>query len=336
MLRNTTSAARFVRGATPAAPGSVSARLGIRRAAWLLPVVALGLPAGPAAAQEVACVLADPVFLAEGPVSAIEYDSESEVGYITSMDVRFLVPPGTPVETPTNPGLGMAGFADETSFPNRTQPGFIGATVQAQGCVKFEGGEPYAVAEHVFSDVNEHVMLGVVTADLVEGKFGVNEQPVHLLADERMPNEGVFNTFGFEVDPASVAQGAAVGIEGYYANDGSGILHVWDVEVAGGTLADTENPQVSIARFRCGADLEIRGAVYLGTETCTLAAPWSLAVFIENRAIPTSRLSTFNGVAPDLEFCTYQARSDEECPDEVTVTLLDGGSPVTGTSERPR
>jgi len=92
-----------------------------RRAVWLAPALMLGLAATNASAQvpeDLRCVAGDPFFLAEGPVSAITNEGGG-VYSITSMGVTYWVPEGTPVSTPTNDDLGMAGFADPTPFPNR-------------------------------------------------------------------------------------------------------------------------------------------------------------------------------------------------------------------------
>jgi len=183
------------------------------------------------------------------------------------------------------------------------------------------GPGAYAVATEVFSDVNENVMLGVVTGGLDNGSFEVNEQPVRLLTDERMPNLGVFNAFGFEVDPASITVGSGIAIEGYYATDTSGILYVWDAEVNGGDLADPGNPQISIQRYRCSPnDLRLQGGLYpVPRGNCPAdftGAGYSLEIFNVDGTAPVRIPFELDGrnrlnVIPDpefTEFCSYSLR----------------------------
>jgi hypothetical protein len=277
------------------------------------------------------CDAADPVFLAEGPISNVSLDGAGG-GAITAMGVTFQVPAAAPVSTPTA-ALTLDQFADPTPFPGRSQGGFLGATVIANGCVKINAGVPTAVATDVFSDVAENVVLGVVTAPLTGATFGVDGTPTTLLADARMPAGPIANAFGFEVTPESLAVGANVAVEGYYSNDGSGVLNVWAVEVDGGTLVNAADAQISIQRFRCANDVQVQGGIYLGAgAACTFAAPFSLALFDgAGNPIPFAPgdLDVVNGIAPSVEFCSYRLRTPvAQCPAEVRVELRNNGTPI--------
>jgi hypothetical protein len=317
---------------------AATASTGRRPVARLLPALIFGLAASGASAQ--ICSPLDPVFLAEGPVTSV-VDLGGGNGTITAMGVTFQVLPETPIASPTA-SLTMSQFASTVPFPGRTQGGYLGATVIATGCVKNGANGPYAVADDVFSDVAENVVLGVVTAPLTGtaadgsgGSFGVNNRPVSRLTDARMPAAPVANAFGFPVTPESVAVGAQVAVEGYYSNDGSGVLHVWDTEVAGGTLAAPNTPQVSIQRFRCANTILIRGGIYpTPGQACNFGNPYSLALFDgAGNPIPFDAgkdLDVVNGVpGPDEQFCAYTLRpAVTQCPAEVKVELRNAGVPI--------
>lgn len=298
-------------------------------AGWLLPALLLGLAAAPVSAQ--ICAATDPVFLAEGPVSAVSYDPADGSGTITAMGVTFRVTPQTPVSTPTAT-LSMASFADSTPFPGRSEGGFLGATVIATGCVKFEAAVPVAVADNVFSDVKENVVLGVVTAPLADGAFGANGQPVRLLSDARMPAHPISNAFGFTVTPESVTVGSNIALEGYYGNQDPKALNAWAVELDGGQLADS-GPQISIQRYRCTTNIEMRGGIYPATGgACNFGAPLSIALFDgNNNPIPFAAgdLDVIDGVAPSAEFCSYRLRpAVTQCPASVRIELRSSGSKI--------
>lgn len=304
----------------------------LRRAIFALCAVGMATPA-----LSQICDPLEPVFLAEGPVSNV-VDLGGGNGRITAMGVTFEVRPDTPVSTPTA-ALTLTQFAAQTNFPGRNQAGFLGATVIATGCVK----NGVAVADDVFSDVAENVVLGVVTAPLTGtagdgsgGTLGVNDRTVSRLTDDRMPAGEIANMFGFAVTPASVAVGTNIAVEGYYGNDG--VLHVWDTEVDGGTLIEPSLPQVSIQRFRCANDVEIRGGIYpVPGAACNFGAPFSLALFDgQGVQIPFDAdedLLVVNGVAPNQQFCSYRLRPTvTQCPAEVRVELRSAGAPVASAT----
>ncbi len=320
----------------------------------------LGAASG-ASAQVVTCAAGDPVFLVEGPVSAVTPPDANGVGTITAMGVTFQVPPGIPVVTPTNSELGMAGFADQTPFPGRDQPGFIGATVTANGCVKFTAGDPaatppvlpqpFAVAGDVISDVNENVLLGAVSAN-TGTVVSILGTPVSVLTDARMPgptvtvNGAVVGTWtrgGIPVTTESIPLGANAALEGYFANDGT--YYVWSVDVAGGTPR-LNVAQTGIIDVRCGpvgapGRLQVTGGSFTPS-TITPAACNETLTFV-NAADPNIVFGTGTVLAtvPPSAFCEYLVRFDvAACPANVTVlnsngsfaTTAPGGAPPLGNA----
>lgn len=311
----------------------------------------LAWSAAPALAQLGPCVATDPPFLAEGPIEGVSAAANGLSGTVTAMGMVITVPEGTPVYTPTA-DLDMGKFADETPFPGRSQPGFVGGTVISTGCVKTDGdGNLVLLADDVTSDVSENVLLGVVTAPPASNEapiaFGVLDTTVSVLTDPRMPGKHFNNNFGFEVIPTTVPIGASVAAEGYYGGDNT--LHVWSIEVGGGELKDQVNPQVSIQRFRCDGDLRILGAMYLGDPDGTAPAPacnfsnppYSIKLYNADagQEIPfggRDTLDVLNGIAPDMQFCTYSMRlrsiSDTACPPNVRVDLLQNGTVIASAT----
>lgn len=307
-------------------------------------IVLLAMTANAPVLAQTVCAPTDPVFMAEGPLSAISVNGEG--GMITALGVPIEVTPGTLISTPTNPHLTMAEFAGGDPFPGRNQAGFLGATVIASGCVKFRdvGADPltapvpYAVASEITSDVSENVLLGVVTAPLSSDQFGADGTTVKMLVDPRMPAKPISNAFGFVIDPTTVMPGMNVAIEGYYSDNGSRILHTWAVEVDGAALAEPAKPQVSIQRFDCAGSIEMRGGIYLANGgACSFGTGYSLALFDADTHAPISYLArdleVTNGAAPAEEFCSYRLRPQvTQCPAAVTVKLLLNGVPIAEAS----
>lgn len=297
--------------------------------------VAAALTGLPLAASAV-CLVTDPVFLAEGPVTALPVDNGDGTGLITSMGIPIQIPAGIPVATPTNSALGVAGLADPTPFPGRVEDGFIGATIIATGCVKFDAaGAAFAEADNVFSDVSENVLLGVVTAN--DGTdIEVLGTPVEILADPRMPGpvdsggNPTWTRLGIPVQTGSIPLGANAALEGYYADDG--VYHVWSVDVDAGTPVDNV-AQTGIAEFRCGpagtvGSMRVFGGSFTPVdpnncgETVTVVdARNEEIVFGSGVTVPT---------APPSAFCEYQLRFDGViCPADITVLNSNGSAATT-------
>ncbi len=317
----------------------------------------LASAAAPALAQFATCDPTDPPLLAEGPISAVTADGFA--GTVTSMGILITVPPSAPVHTPTA-DLDMPRFADPTPFPGRfddppanTQPtpGFVGATVTATGCVKRDpqGGTNHVyLADDVSSDVNENVLLGVVTevptVDAQTGAvtFGVLGTPISMLQDPRMPADPLANAFGLEVVPQTVPVGATAAVEGYYGEDG--VLHVWTAEVGAGDLADPVNPQISIQRYRCAGDLRLQGGLYLGEAggaSCNFTRPeYSMRLYNVEAGqeinFAADELDVLQAAAPDQQFCTYALRTEPPvCPANVRIDMLRNGVVIATATTAP-
>jgi hypothetical protein len=218
--------------------------------------IALAAAATPARAQ---VPVADTEI--EGPISAIDVTN----GTITVMGITITVPPGTPVRTPTKTGLSLADFATG-KMPGRSEEGFIGGTAIITG--ESVGGT--FVANDVFSDLFEHVVVGEATAPEVTTKgverLTVNGMKVRRSTDPRMPGAPPINGFGLRIDPESVQEGTLVAAEGYYSK-GQNTLLYHALEADSADLVDQVNTQVSILRADCrirggGRDeVEVRGGV---------------------------------------------------------------------------
>lgn len=308
----------------------------------------LAYAATPALAQIGPCVATDPPFLAEGPISAVT--ANGLAGTITSMGMTITVPETAPVSTPTA-ALDMARFADSTPFPGRAEPGFVGGTVIATGCVKTDAnGAHVYLADSVSSDVNENVMLGIVTGlPTVDAEQKVRLEvlgtPVELLQDARMPAHHLSNLYGMEIIPESVVPGNEISIEGYYGDTDPKTLHAWAAEVGGGNLVlVSDAPQVSIQRFRCAGDLSLLGGIYFGAAagpSCNFdRSRHSLRLFnVEaNQQIPfnsadTKLLDVIPGVTPDEEFCSYRLDiQPAACPANIRIELLQDGQIIATAS----
>lgn len=307
----------------------------------------LAYAATPAMAQIGPCEATDPPFLAEGPISAVT--ASGLAGTVTSMGITITVPETARVSTPTA-ALDMSRFADETPFPGRTQPGFVGGTVIATGCVKTDpNGAHIYLADDVSSDVNENVMLGVVTQQpTVDPENQISLEvlgtPVKLLKDARMPAHHLSNLFGLEIIPESVVPGNEVSIEGYFGDQDPPTMHAWAAEVGGANLVlASDAPQVSIQRYRCTGDLNLLGGIYLGAAAgqCNFdRSRYSMRLFnVEaNQQIPfnsgdTRLLQITPGTLPDEEFCSYRLDlQPATCPANVRLELLMDGQIIASAS----
>ena len=178
------------------------------------------------------------------------------------MDITVTVPLGTAVSTPTSDDIGLAGLVNPTPFPGRSEAGFLGGTAIVLGTVGLDG---IVIAESVFAEPAENVVLGIVTPSLPSdpvGSLRVSGMLVQFLNDPRILFDGPKNDLGFEVALTSVIPGTAVGIEGYYSV-GANTFYAFLLEAVG---VPALNPalQVSILRAQGRTDrgeLEVRGGV---------------------------------------------------------------------------
>ncbi|TWU05689.1 hypothetical protein [Stieleria varia] len=205
----------------------------------------------------------------EGPISSITLDhSVSPPGVLVrcmNMTVRFA--PGLTasgrekaIRTPTTK-LTPAQLAATSLFPGRSEQGFLGGTLIAEGTV--DTAQTPTILEADFMDVEpaESVLLGTVTKNDPgpQRQLEINGVPVAMLTDSRLcsnaddPASPIFqNQFGFPISPDSIQLGTSEAVpssaEGYFA---SATFHAFLFEYGGtGTLVTdpATTPQISIER----------------------------------------------------------------------------------------
>lgn len=195
----------------------------------------------------------------EGSISAVSSNVDGSVS-MTVMGMNVTVPVGTVVTTPSA-SLTFAQLVNVAPLPNRTQAGFIGGTAIINGNVAANG---IITATDVFVEPSENVVLGIVTANN-NGAISINNVPIVLTNDARIPAKPVQDVNGIAIIPASVPVGTGASAEGYFAN---GVFNAFLVEAEQGTPVNAA-PQVTITRAlgrertpnnRRGDELEIRGS----------------------------------------------------------------------------
>jgi hypothetical protein len=208
---------------------------------------------------------------------------------IRAMGVNILFVPGnTPtgrprtIKTPTQI-LTPGQLLQTDPFPGRTQSGFVGGTVIAEGV--FDTDKSVLNADFLAVEPTETVLLGALTANSIgpPHDLRINGVRIVMLTDSRMSsnpeNAGTpifLNQYGFPfriasavltpVGPTPTPPPAPSSAEGYFA---LGDFHAFLFEYGGtGTLVidPTVTPQVSIERALVrdrGPDYEVeaRGAV---------------------------------------------------------------------------
>lgn len=195
----------------------------------------------------------------EGSISAVSSNVNGSVT-MTVMGMNVTVPVGTVVTSPSAT-LTFAQLVNVAPLPNRTQAGFIGGTAIINGNVAANG---IITATDVFVEPSENVVLGIVTANN-NGAISINNVPIVLTNDARIPAKPVQDVNGIAIIPASVPVGTGASAEGYFAN---GVFNAFLVEAEQGTPVNAA-PQVTITRAlgrertpnnRRGDELEIRGS----------------------------------------------------------------------------
>lgn len=268
-------------------------------------------------------VSAQAAFLSlEGPVSALVDDGDG-TGSITVMGVTVDIPLNTPITSPTAT-LSITQAANPANLPGRTQDGFLGGTAIITG----EGdiGTGYT-ADSVFLEPAENILGAAVTSDPADPLTvgGVSLEPTD---DARIPHGPFNNAFGFAVDPDSVPAGTGAVSEGYLANNGSGIMKYFAIEVEAGDLVNAGVVEVSIIRAQCipgdpgeAIELKLIGSVH-GAGGAN--APISIVTITS-----TSGATNYGSVLPVVDvpplFANYDFRVNNNasftiCPSSVTAT----------------
>lgn len=269
------------------------------------------------------------ILLLEGPISALVDDGDG-TGSITVMGVTVDIPSGTPITTPTAT-LSITAAADNTPLPGRTQGGFIGGTAIIQGAGTFAAG--YS-ADSVFLEPAENI-LGAAVTSTPGNPLTVGGVSLTATGDPRIPDQPFSNVFGFEVDPLTVPLGSGAVTEGYFSNDGSGVMKYFIIEVEAGTLVNAGITEVSITRAQCreGAnpgdpiELRVQGAAH---------DPDAGSVTISDTNAPAIVFGSEALVAdiPPFGIYTFRLRNNlsfSVCPTSVTVDF-NGASAVSAVN----
>ena len=261
-------------------------------------------------------------FEAEGVVSQIYLHPDGSGVDLTVFGRVMHVPKGATIHTPTAT-LTLEQLADPSRFPGRYRDGFLGATAILGGEVVTDAdGQSSPLVSDVAIEPAETVLVGPVTGNEA-GSMSVLGVPLVKSTDGRLPSDGVHNTFGFAVDPATIPLDVTAEVEGYYGDDGT--FYHFMIEAEGGVLVQPDKPQSSVMRARCvaGGGLEIQGASYLPAQAR-----------VEFRNPLTNYLFGSTDTTVDIEapeFGTYRYRvdvsegevdSDGACPSRVKAVNL--------------
>lgn len=171
------------------------------------------------------------------------------------------------ITSPTG-SLTPSQLADTTPFPGRSQPGFVGGTAVPVGSVNADGTN--FVADSLFVEIAEHVVLGPVTINEVgddgfqsdEDQFyvqGVRVLPVDINGDARMTFRAVHGDLNTAVDVGSLEEGALVSVEGHFGGDG--ILYAHTLEAEEGSITEDIALNITRAEFEDGDEIRVQGTV---------------------------------------------------------------------------
>lgn len=207
----------------------------------------------------------------EGPILSVAADPSGVGVDVVAMGVTIRFLPGTTasnrtrtIKTPTKT-LSISEFRSTTPFPGRTEDGFIGGTVIAEGA--FDTDTNVLLADFMTVEPAESVLLGALTQNSAgtPRQLRINGVPIVMLTDSRMPanpddsaNPIYMNQYGFPfkietallspTGPTPVPPPAPTSAEGYFANN---VFHAFLFEYGGtGTLLNdpVAVPQISMER----------------------------------------------------------------------------------------
>ncbi len=281
-------------------------------------VLLLALALGGAQAQ-----VGAPLVSLEGPIQSILPNGIVVVG------VTVIIPPGTPVVSPTADLTALSGGDAVTllagrRFPGRTPAGFLKGTAIITGRRQPNGN---IRATDVFVEPAENVLIGAVTQSTCTTAdcsgagdvFSVLGAPLIPLKDPRMPAGPIMNQYGFASNLAlrSVV-GKLAAAEGYFAK---GTFYFHTIEVTGASLANPSRREVSVQRAQCrgdvdGIQLDVLGAVHTpATGTVTITGTADGTVFGTVAAVSAGAGSPFG----TYTFRLRNAPAFPTCPASVTA-----------------
>lgn len=224
--------------------------------------------------------------LLEGSIDAITRVGPSAL--VTILGQQVLVPADTMLTTPTAT-IDLDQLLDQRPYPGRMQPGHIGCSATVHG--KVLAGGTRLIADRLFVEPAENVVLGVVTG-LAGSLLFVNGMPTVLSTDSRLPSRPAINAFGFSIVPSTVALGAEVALEGWFAG---GSFHAFGMEVSGAARLEMPLPQTSVLRAvvrertpnpQVGDEYDVRGAVTMAHAPSSVMTQL-IAVFRLDHGVPT-------------------------------------------------
>lgn len=251
------------------------------------------------------------------------------------MDVLVNVPLGTPISTPTSADIGIPALLDPTSFPGRSQAGFVGGTAIILGTVDAAG---LLTADSAFFEPAENVVLGVVTPTETgdpTGSLRVNGMLVNFLTDPRITFDVPRNDLGFEVALASIEPLTEVGIEGYYSAD-TNAFYAFALEAVGVPAA---NPALQVAILRAQGrtdrgEIEVRGGVS-GITGANAVTVQIFRVRPNGTFGPATRIGTVTAVRDELDPTSatfrFRATGVSPFPERVAARVVRAG--VVANSE---
>lgn len=250
--------------------------------------------AAPAFAQAVPVVVE-----LEGQLEA--YDHPTRTMTVMGMQVEVLNTTAmhSPTATRQDTGLNNNQWFKGAKFAGRREAGFLGGTAIVIGV--WDEVNQRIVAQDIFSEPAENVVLGVVTdhscsttncdgpTDFIRGNSGVGGAPglaMIPIQDSRIPAQTIKDEGGFELNLAGAnLNGIPFAAEGYYADINMTVPNganpptsekplnyfIWDVAdlapqllLRRGTVAEGGAREIAALRTDCrvGSQFEVRGNVH--------------------------------------------------------------------------
>jgi hypothetical protein len=276
--------------------------------AALTAIVIPGSLAGPAQLTTAPSAGADggqpAAFMVEGPLLRVGIQNN----IILVMGVEVVVPSTARIHSAAAE-LTIESLAGPP-LPGRSQPGFVAGTAIVNG-TRF--GD-LNIAEDVFVEPAEHVLVGTVTSPS-RARFEILGMHIRLIDDPRMPTT-VQHPLGFEIHLHTVPAGSTAAAEGYVGNDGD--LYAVHIE-AQGRLVHT-GPQTSVLRASCDEGrFEVRGGSTWPTGT------------VQVYTHPGGQLIGIAAVEPDVTGMgryRLNASISFPCPQSIRVENSNGSSVI--------
>lgn len=235
----------------------------------------------------------------EGPIQSVAANVAGSGVIVMAMNVAIHFAPGTTasgriksIKTPVTK-LTPAQLSDVGKFPGRTEDGFVGGTIIADG--EFDTDTNTLEADFISVEPAETVLLGALTANLPGNprNLRINGCLIEMMTDDRMPanaddpaNPIFMNQYGFpmQIDSATVSPTgptpnpppAPTSAEGYFSG---GVFHAFLFEYGGTGLLLTDPavvPQISLERASYrdrGDEFEVEARGFVTTSHVPAGSP---------------------------------------------------------------